>query len=137
MKPHFMALDAAYQLHYYLWFKTHCLRPLLATAERQTLVQSVLMDVCGRNDYHLLESDSDQKHLRLLLSLQPTQSVSQAVRLVKGNLQHQFGKSFHSEKLLAKGYFARSSGKVDLERARHYETVKQITTVTGDSGPSH
>lgn len=120
MEPHFTALEAAFQLHYYLWLKTHCLRPLLATDDRVTLAQTVIAKVCALNEYHLLESDIDQNHLRLLVSLQPTQAVSETIRLLKGNLQYQFGKSLSGEKLLAKGYFARTSGSVDLKLARSY-----------------
>ena len=119
MNPHFTALDAAYQLHYYLWFKTYCLRPLL-TPDVQLLARTVLDDVCAREQYHLLESDISQDHLRLLVSLQPRHAVSKVVRLLKGNLQREFGKSFDPSKLLGKGYFARSSGKIDLDRARRY-----------------
>ena len=120
MQPHLTALEAAYQLHYYLWFKTHYLQPLLDTQDRQSLAQTVVEDVCARNDYHLLESDYDSTHLRLLVSLQSKQAVSQAVKLLKGNLQYQFGKAFNGEKLLGRGYFARTAGQVDLERARNY-----------------
>ena len=60
----------------------------------------------------------DPTHLRLLLSLQPQHCLSQAIKLLKGNLQYRFGKL--GEKLLGRGYFARSSGRVDLERARDY-----------------
>ena len=121
MKPHFFtALEAAYQLHYYLWFKTHYLQPRLADLDQRELAQVVISDVCNRNEYSLLESDIDPTHLRLLISLQPQHNVSQAVRLLKGNLQHQFGKVVGPEKLLARGYFARTSGGVDLERSRAY-----------------
>ena len=47
--------------------------------------------------------------------------------MLKGNLDHQFGKSLSSvlranlcAKLWARGYFARSSGKVNLDLARQY-----------------
>jgi putative transposase len=39
---------------------------------------------------------------------------------VKGNLQHRFGKAFAGEKLLGRGYFARTAGRIDLDRARNY-----------------
>ena len=120
MNPHFTALEAAYQLHYYLCFKTHYLRPTLATNEAQLLVRSVLEDVCAREQYHLLESETSKDHLRLLVSLRPNQTVSRTVRMLKGNLQFQFGKSLGLAKPLAKGYFARTSGSVDLERVRQY-----------------
>ena len=126
MNPHLTALEAAYQLHYYLWFKTHYLQPLLASADRQQWVKLVIADTCKRHDFSLLESDFDSTHLRLLISLQPKHTVSQAVKLLKGNLQYQFGKTFDGEKLLGRGYFARTAGRVDLERARNYVT-SQLT----------
>jgi putative transposase len=118
MNPHFKALEAAFQLRYYLTFKTQCLKPLFSGAH--TLVGDVLTDVCHRRDYHLLDSSIDRDHLRLLVSLQPEQTVSDAVRMLKGNLQNQFRKQLNVGELWAKGYFARSSGTVDLQRVRQY-----------------
>ena len=112
-----MALEAAYQLHYYLCFKTHFLKPLL-TAPR--LIDTVINDVCERQQYHLLESKLGEDHLRLLVSLQPTHSVSQTVKMLKGNLQHQMRQQLNIRNLWATGYFARTSGVVDLQRTRNY-----------------
>ena len=133
MSPHFKALEAAYQLHFYFCFKTHYLKPLLATSGADLLVRDTLADVCERQQYHLLETDIADDHLRLLLSLQPAQTVSQAAKMLKGNLDHQFANAFtkaleinRCKKLWARGYFARSSGKIDLERARQYVTC-QVT----------
>jgi len=120
MNPHFTALEAAYQLRYYLSFKTKYLKPTLAATEAQQLAHEVLADVCERNSYHLLETDINQDHLRLLVSLQPQATVSKAVQLLKGNLQHRLGKSPISEFKLAEGYFARSTGSVDIECVRKY-----------------
>lgn len=127
MTPHFTALDAAYQLHIYLCFKTHYLRPILATTDERSLVCRVLDNVCLREQYHVLETEVTQDHLRLLLSLKPEQNVSQAVKMLKGNVSRQFGITFPhrlelngSKTLWARGFFARSSGKVNLERARAY-----------------
>ena len=118
MKPHLTALEAAYQLHYYFWLKTYRRQPLI-TPEVGVLAKTVLDDVCARHEYHLLESDIAKDSLRILVSLKPTQTVSQTIKMIKGNLQYQFGK-MRNGKLLAEGYFARSSGKVDLERVRQY-----------------
>lgn len=123
MNPHFKALEAAYQLHYYLCFKTHYLQPLLAPQSIQSLMGDVLQNVCDREDYHLLETDISEDHLRLLLSLQPTQTVAHTAKMLKGNLDHEFFAVRADErvrKLFARGYFARSSGKVNLEAARQY-----------------
>jgi REP element-mobilizing transposase RayT len=75
----------------------------------------------------LLETQINPDHLRLLLSLKPDQTVSRSVNILKGNLSREFGSAFaedlhrHNTKTLwARGYFARSSGKVDLELARNY-----------------
>jgi putative transposase len=127
MNPHFKALEAAYQLHFYFCFKTHYLKPLLATNKANVLVRETLAEVCEHQQYHLLETDISDDHLRVLLSMQPTQTVSQAAKMLKGNLNHRFVSVFpqalelnRCQKLWARGYFARSSGKVDLERARQY-----------------
>jgi REP element-mobilizing transposase RayT len=125
--PHFRALDAAYQLHFYFWLKTHYLKPLLVTADHHALVGNVLEVVCAREQYHLLEAKITPEHLRLLVSLKPDQNVSRVVQMLKGNLSREFGAAFaeslarHDTKtLLARGYFARSAGKANLEAARHY-----------------
>jgi len=120
MNPHLTAHEAAYQLRYYLSFKTKYLKPTLAAIETRDLAHQVLADVCNRNSYHLLETNINQDHLRLLISLQPQDTISKTVRMLKGNLQYQFGKCLTTEAKLAEGYFARSTGKVDLERVRRY-----------------
>jgi len=89
MNPHFKALEAAYQLHFYLCFKTQYLKPLLASSETHSLVRETLADVCQRQHYHLLETEITADHLRLLVSLQPSQTVSETAKMVKGNLDHQ------------------------------------------------
>jgi len=127
MTPHFSSLVAAYQLHFYLWFKTHYRRPLLLTENSRSLVNDALSEICSRQQYHLLDTDISKDNVRLMLSLKPTQSVSQAVKFLKGNISRQFGLAFAdvlqahtSRSLWAKGYFARSSGKVSLAAARQY-----------------
>ena len=85
------------------------------------------MMFADREQYHLLESNITESHLRLLLSMKPEQTVSRAVKMLKGNLAREFGTSFPQQlkihqcnSLWAKGYFARSSGKVNLDQARKY-----------------
>jgi putative transposase len=124
MNPHFKALKAAYQLHFYFCFKTHCLQPLLAPQSAQTLIGNVLADVCKREQYSLLETDVVDDRLRLLLSLKPTQTVARVTKMLKGNLDREFSVKIEHDhgyrRLFARGYFARSSGKVNLEAARQY-----------------
>jgi putative transposase len=127
MTPHFSSLTPAFQLHFYLCFKTYRRRPLLIGPDTQSLLNRVLGEVCVRQDYHLLDTDIDKDNVRLLLSLNPTQSVSESVRFLKGNVSRQFGLAFNdqlkannSPSVWAQGYFARSSGKTNIEAARAY-----------------
>jgi putative transposase len=120
MNPHFRALDAAYQLRFYLCLKTKYLKPTLARSETQTLIQQVLTEVCEREKYHLLETQLTDDHLRLLISLRPHHTVAETVRMLKGNLQYKFGKQPELDAQLAKGYFSRSVGAVELDRVRKY-----------------
>jgi len=127
MNPHFRALEAAYQLHCYFCFRTHYLRPIFSSDEDSSFFEDVLSDVCSREDYHLLETEIAPENLRLLLSLKPDQTVSKTVNMLKGNLSRQFNLKFpgrldehQSNSLWAKGYFAHSSGKVNLDHARQY-----------------
>jgi putative transposase len=87
----------------------------------------VLDDVCTRHNYHLLDIQVSADHLRLSISLKPEQTVSRAVQMFKGNLSRRVSAVFpevlaqHRTKTpWAEGYFARSSGKADLEATRRY-----------------
>ncbi len=127
MAPHVASLAAAYQLHFYLLFKTYYRRPLFVSNDASSLLTRVLTDVCSRKNYHLLETNIDPDNVGLLVSLNPSQSVSETVRFLKGNVSRQFGLEFGSllkahdlRSVWAQGYFARTSGKVNLEAARNY-----------------
>lgn len=137
--PALRLLDSAYQLHFYLAFKTRYLRPLLKTPEERALVMEVLNEVCHQRQFHMLDANIQDNYLRLLMSLKPDQSVSETVRLLKANVSREFGIAFRNEldhqrarTLWARGYFARSSGKVNLEAARKY--VDEQVTHHGYSG---
>lgn len=125
-QPAFSQLEAAYQLHFYLCLKTHYLREVFVD-DALPLIEEVVADVCRREDYHLLESQLAASHLRLLISLKPTQTVSRVIRMLKGNLSRRFSQQWpkrlaelRMKTLWADGYFARSSGKVNLETVRQY-----------------
>jgi putative transposase len=119
--PAFSSLEPAYQLHFYLCFKSHCLRPCFAEQRVRDTLCEVADDLCQRESYHLLEAQTSPDHFRLLISLKPEQPVSRAVKMLKGNLSRTLGRRFGgTERWLARGYFARTSGKVDLETVRSY-----------------
>jgi REP-associated tyrosine transposase len=129
----FQHLESAYQLHFYLCFKTHYARPLFAEPAVQTTINNVVEDVCNRHGYHLLDTRVSPDHLRLLLSLKPDQTVSRAVQMVKGNLSRQVPLAYpalmerhRTRTLWAEGYFARSSGKADIRTVRDYVEAQPV-----------
>src|SRR6266566_4436458 len=67
----FTSLAWAYQLHYYLCFRTHRRRPSLASKAAQ--LTELVGEICARHDYHLLECQPHPDQLRCLISLQPAQ----------------------------------------------------------------
>jgi REP-associated tyrosine transposase len=123
----FKRLQSAYQLHHYLCFKTHYRREALGGDSERDLIATAAQAVCSREGYHLLETQVEPAHVRMLISLTPEQTVSQAVQRVKGNLSRQFSlafptclSSYRMPTLWARGYFARSSGKVGHDTVRAY-----------------
>ena len=119
--------EPAYQLHHYLIFRTHYLREMFHGNQENDLIDRTLQEVCEREKYHLLERQIEIDNVRLLVSLTPDQTVSQAVQRFKGNISRQFSLAFPNRlehdrmpALWARGYFARSSGKVDEQTVRSY-----------------
>jgi hypothetical protein len=49
----FTSLAWAYQLHYYICFRTHRRRPLFSSKAAQLI--ELVSEICARHDYHLLE----------------------------------------------------------------------------------
>src|SRR4030095_2587377 len=127
LHPPFRNIEPAYQLHFYLCFKTHYLRPLFASRPAQQSITDSVQDFCTRHDYHLLDINISDDYLRLLLSLKPDQTISRTVQIMKGNLSHQFSRNcgdilsrYHTKSPWAEGYFARSSGKADISTVQRY-----------------
>lgn len=127
MSAPFKHLESAYQLHHYLCFKTHYLREVLGGDSERELIATTMDAVCAREGYHLLETSIEPAYVRLLVSLTPAQTVSKTVQQLKGNLSRQFSTAFPNclsrsqmPTLWARGYYARSSGTVDLETVRDY-----------------
>jgi REP element-mobilizing transposase RayT len=117
----FTSLTWAYQLHYYLCFRTHQRRPLFASALHAGLLAELIKEISGNHEYHLLEQKSYPTQLRCLLSLQPSQTVAKAVQLLKSNSARELARAFDfSIPLWAAGYLARSSGPVRASDVRAY-----------------
>jgi REP element-mobilizing transposase RayT len=84
----FKDLRAAYQLHYYLCLRTKRSQPLFTPPIRASLEEH-LTAICAHCQFHVLESQPYENHLRLLLSLRPEHSVAEAVKKIRGNLSRE------------------------------------------------
>ena len=115
------SLAWAYQLHYYLVFRTHLRRPRFATPEAAQKLSVLLEEICARHEYHLLKHRTYRDHVRCVLSLRPNQDLSTVVRTTKANSAGVFCKSRSVRApLWARGYFARSLGRVHIGAVRRY-----------------
>ena len=107
----FKTLTWAYQLHYYLCFRTHRRRQSLP------LIKSLLTEICERHDYHLLACKAYPNQLRIVVSLRPNQPVAKVIQTIKSNTSRE---SKLSARLWARGYLAQSVGRVRLSAVRKY-----------------
>ncbi len=111
----------AYQLHYYLCFRTRRCRAVFITPEHVEAVDAALREICERHDYHLLQSKVYPDHLRCLLSLRPTQPISKVIRTIKANSARLFNAQFAlTPPLWGRGFLARSVGRVRLGIVKQY-----------------
>jgi REP element-mobilizing transposase RayT len=112
-------LSWAWQLHYYLCFRTRRRRHLFP--EREDLLLAALSDICQRHDYHLLQAKVYPDHLRCLLSLRPTQTISTVVQTIKANTSRECGAALsQAPPLWERGYLARSVGRVRVATVKQY-----------------
>jgi len=109
----FESLTWAYQLHYYLCFRTYRRRQSLPVGELRDLIS----EICKRHEYHLLECRSYPAQLRLLVSLRPHQSVAKAIQIIKTNSSRELK---IRPRLWARGYFAQSVGQVRINAVSEY-----------------
>lgn len=111
----------AYQLHYYLCFRTHYRHNVFTSAEHDYVLQAALNKVCERSNYHLLKSMTYPDHLRCLVSLQPSQAISRVMETIKTNTSRIFNGHFGlNPPLWGRGYLARSVGHVRLGVVKRY-----------------
>lgn len=118
----FGSLSAAYQLHYYFCFRTKRNKPLFTEPIRASLEEH-LNEICENCNFHLLEKHSHDNHLRLVLSLRPEHSVAETVKKVRGNLSRLLCAEYselEAGRLWSRGYFAKSTGKVEEKVVAKY-----------------
>ena len=117
----FTTLNWAYQLHYYICFRTHRRRACFAEDRSAETLVSALTEICQRHDYRLLESKVYPDHFRCLLSLRPEQAVSTVIQTIKANSSRECNQRLGlTAPLWARGYLARSVGRVPLSIVKQY-----------------
>src|SRR5260370_41508601 len=84
----FTTLQAEYQVRFYLCFKTQRLQPIFETEAEHSLIKHVVEDVCGRESTTCWKPRSAKI---IYVSMKPEQTVSRAVKMLKGNLSRRFG----------------------------------------------
>ena len=115
----FTSLTWAYQLHYYLCFRTHRRRPSFLS--RESLLKELIAEICEHHQYHLLECRPYSDQLRSLVSLKPNQAVAKTIQTLKTNSSREWNRQWRLEPpLWARGYLARSVGGVQIEAVRKY-----------------
>jgi len=115
----FTSVAWAYQLHYYLCFRTHRRRPLFSSKAAHLI--ELVSEICARHDYHLLECRPYPDQIRCLVSLQPAQPISKVLQTIKTNSSREFSEQFDLAKpVWARGFLAKSVGRMRIGAVRKY-----------------
>jgi putative transposase len=124
MQPTYSTIYWAYQLHYYLSFRTYRRRAHFAEPVCAEKLTEIVSEICQRHDYHLLESKTHADHFRCLLSLRPEHDLSTVIGKIKANAARECELQLQpynlSAPIWARGYLARSVGRVNLSTVKQY-----------------
>jgi len=121
MQPTYTKINWAYQLHYYLSFRTHRRRRYFAESACSEKLAEIVAEICQRRDYHLLESKTYEDHFRCLLSLRPEHDLSTVMEKIKANSARECGRQFGMvAPIWSRGYLARSVGRVNVSTVKQY-----------------
>ncbi len=117
----FTQISFAFQLHYELCFRTHRRKALFSDAARVESFTRTLEEICQRHGYHLLDKAVYPDHIRSILSLRPSDTISKTLQKLKGNLSALLGAEFGVEPpMWADGFLARSVGRVRIDAVKKY-----------------
>jgi len=117
----YSSLTWAYQLHYYLCFRTHRRKELFSSTNVTDALTQLLSEISANHDYHLLEHRIYSNQVRSLLSLQPSQTVSKVIQILKSNSSRELAQLFGvATPVWARGFLARSSGHIRASVVRAY-----------------
>lgn len=117
----FTSLTWAYQLHYYLCFRTHRRLPYFEGSTPADALKTAVNEICERCDYHLLQLNTYPDQVRCLVSMQPAQTISKVIQTLKANSARECGRQLGLvAPVWAGGYLARSVGKMRIGAVRQY-----------------
>ncbi|HSE32671.1 MAG TPA: IS200/IS605 family transposase [Pyrinomonadaceae bacterium] len=112
-------VEWAYQLHYHLCFRTHRRREFFKTGTEK--LSDTLNQLYTLHGYHGLEMKLRAADVQLLLSLKPEHAISDVLKKIKGESSALLCASMEIEPpLWARGYLARTSGKVRSAAVKSY-----------------
>lgn len=121
MQPTYTKINWAYQLHYYLSFRTYRRRKHFADPACSEKLAEIVAEICQRRDYHLLELKTYDDHFRCLLSLRPEHDLSTVMEKIKANSARECSQQFGmAAPIWARGYLARSIGRVNISTVKQY-----------------
>lgn len=111
--------DVAHQLYVHITWCTYDRLPLISTTIEQIL-RRVIEDTCKELGLQLIALEMVPDHAHLLIRFQPAQSLSEAVKIIKGRtsrlVTHKTGQAFQWQK----GYGIDTVGPKALETAKSY-----------------
>ena len=114
-------LSWAYQLHYYVGFRTYRRQRLFASKFASDVLLAVIREICERHEYHLLGNQVYSDQFRCLLSLRPNQSISRVIQIMKSNSSREYALQLTlNSPLWARGFLARSTGRMRISAVRQY-----------------
>jgi putative transposase len=117
----FKDISWAYQLHYHICFRTHRRKTIFDDQSRIAGLSQALTDLCKINNLHLIEKDCQTDHVQLMLSLRPSQLISDSLKRLKGRSSAAICQEFGlAPPLWARGYLARSAGRVRVQAVKRY-----------------
>ena len=77
----FKEISWAFQLHYHICFRTHRRKTVFDDQSRIAALSQALTDLCKINDLHLIEKDCQPEQVQLVLSLRPSQVISDTLKI--------------------------------------------------------
>ena len=126
MKKYRETSHSVYDIKFHFVWITKYRKPVLF-GYVATRVRDLIREICNSTDIETINGHVSKDHVHLFVSVPPYHSVSDVMKRVKGKTSHKLlsesrmlAKKFWGCHLLARGYFAASSGNVTDEVIAEY-----------------